>query len=153
MKSILMALISATAIFAQAHQGHVPPSLAGHLVFKNKTVHIHVSFSEKPAVGKPAALKLETKTAGTHEALVLTDKIEVILWMPSMGHGSAPTQVQRATDSLGQILNGVYDVKNVFFIMDGDWEVRVVLTDSEGRQEMKSFMVKLADSSHGGGHH
>ena len=42
---------------------------------------------------------------------------QVILWMPSMGHGSTPTQTTR-------IDQGTYRTSNVFFIMPGDWEIR-----------------------------
>lgn len=43
--------------------------------------------------------------------------VRVILWMPSMAHGSVPTQVEQK--DLGSFI-----VHNVFFIMPGDWEIR-----------------------------
>lgn len=46
--------------------------------------------------------------------------LSVILWMPSMGHGSSPVTIEK-------IQEGVYRVRRVFFIMPGDWEVRVFL--------------------------
>ncbi len=46
--------------------------------------------------------------------------LSVILWMPSMGHGSSPVKIDK-------IETGVYRVHRVFFIMPGDWEVRVFL--------------------------
>ncbi len=42
---------------------------------------------------------------------------QLILWMPSMGHGSTPTQVQR-------IDTGTFRAQKVFFIMPGDWELK-----------------------------
>ncbi|MFN8845445.1 MAG: hypothetical protein ACK5V3_00480 [Bdellovibrionales bacterium] len=42
---------------------------------------------------------------------------ELILWMPSMGHGSTPTQVQR-------IDTGTYRAGKVYFIMPGEWELK-----------------------------
>lgn len=41
----------------------------------------------------------------------------VVLWMPSMGHGSSPTQVERLDV-------GTYRAKNVFFVMPGEWEIK-----------------------------
>jgi hypothetical protein len=41
----------------------------------------------------------------------------LILWMPSMGHGSSPTNVAR-------IDVGTYRASNVFFIMPGEWELK-----------------------------
>lgn len=42
---------------------------------------------------------------------------KVVLWMPSMGHGSSPVTVER----LG---TGLYRATAVFFSMKGDWEIR-----------------------------
>lgn len=49
--------------------------------------------------------------------LDLVDIPQVILWMPSMGHGSSPTKTER-------IDQGTYRTTNVFFIMPGEWEIR-----------------------------
>jgi hypothetical protein len=46
--------------------------------------------------------------------------LSVILWMPSMGHGSSPVKIDK-------IETGVYRVHRVYFIMPGDWEVRIFL--------------------------
>ncbi len=153
MKSVLntLALFSALLIggTAAAHGGHHPPALAGHLSFKQNTLHIHASFPNDPVVNQDSLLVLEAKDASTHKETELTDNVDVVLWMPSMGHGSAPTQVERAIDANGNILTGVFNVRNVFFIMGGEWEVRVTLTDAQGAQETKSFKVTLAGAGHG----
>jgi hypothetical protein len=47
----------------------------------------------------------------------LQSKPNVVLWMPSMGHGSTPTETSRMDQ-------GTYQSKNVFFIMPGEWEMR-----------------------------
>lgn len=47
----------------------------------------------------------------------LSDLPQVVLWMPSMGHGSIPTQTSR-------IDVGTYRTTNVFFIMPGEWDIR-----------------------------
>lgn len=46
----------------------------------------------------------------------------VQLFMPSMGHGSSPTQVQK-------ISVGIYKVTNVYFSMPGNWDIRIQLKD------------------------
>ncbi|NUN07342.1 MAG: serine protease spb1 [Bdellovibrio sp.] len=48
------------------------------------------------------------------------ETLAVLLWMPSMGHGSAPVKIERLSDYQ-------YHVKNVYFIMPGDWEIRLLL--------------------------
>lgn len=42
---------------------------------------------------------------------------QLILWMPSMGHGSTPTVIQRLDV-------GTYRASNVFFIMPGEWDLK-----------------------------
>lgn len=50
--------------------------------------------------------------------------LKVVLWMPSMGHGSSPTTVQR----LGP---GSYRASSVFFSMPGEWEIRFQLREGQ----------------------
>ncbi len=137
---------------ASAHGGGAHPPLTGHLPFKNNTLHVHASLPNPPAVGTGSVVVLETKDAKTHQNVEITDNVEVALFMPAMGHGSAPTQVERVLDASGNIQPGVYNVKNVYFTMAGDWEVRVTLTDEKGISETQKFDVKL-DGEHGGHQH
>ncbi len=152
LKSALLALALFMGIFASAHGGHDHQPLAGHLSYKQNRLHIHARFPTAPIVNQESILVLEAKDAKTHQATELNDNIEVVLWMPSMGHGSAPTQVERAVDANGNIFNGVFNVRNVYFIMGGDWEVRVTLTDAQGVQETKTFKVTLDGGHDHGGH-
>jgi len=149
------ALIISCSAFAHGDQGdhgdHDDQPMAAHLVFKQGELHIHAGFQAPPVVGKESILILEAKNPQNHQAVDLNDQVEVVLWMPSMGHGSAPTQVQRTLDQNGQVLPGVFTVRNVQFIMGGEWEVRIRLTDDRGQQEIQSFRLTLSGSGHG--HH
>ena len=49
---------------------------------------------------------------------------QVQLWMPSMGHGSTPTQVV-------QLDVGTYRAENVFFVMPGEWDIRFQIKDGD----------------------
>ena len=51
------------------------------------------------------------------------DDMSALLWMPSMGHGSAPVQITRLSATQ-------FKISNVYFIMPGDWEVRLTLKRS-----------------------
>lgn len=149
-KSILIAIIS-TLLFCQitsAREAIDHPHLHGHLSFKQNTLHIHAGFVTTPIVGPEVVLNLEAKDAKTHLPKDINDTIEVALWMPSMGHGSAPTQVERAVDATGNLLPGVFVVRNVYFTMGGEWEVRVTLIDSDGIQETQIFKVSLEGDPH-----
>jgi len=53
----------------------------------------------------------------------------VVLWMPSMGHGSSPVTVER----LG---SGKFRATKVFFAMKGQWEIHIQMPGStEGKDE------------------
>jgi hypothetical protein len=42
----------------------------------------------------------------------------VVLWMPSMGHGSAPTKLEKISD-------GKFVVTNAWFVMPGSWSIMI----------------------------
>jgi hypothetical protein len=48
-------------------------------------------------------------------------QVEVKLWMPSMGHGSSPVKIEK-------VGLGLYKVTRVYFIMPGEWEIRIQIT-------------------------
>ncbi|MNJ94871.1 hypothetical protein D3C87_125740 [compost metagenome] len=60
--------------------------------------------------------------------------LSVVLWMPSMGHGSAPVKIEKLEP-------GVYRVHSVYFIMPGDWEIQVYLKN--GNQILDQKFVGL----------
>lgn len=138
MVSLLMGFGSVS--FAHEHDGDTNAPISKHLSFKNNTLHIHASFPVAPVVGEESMLVLETRDAQTHGPTEIEDTVQVVLWMPSMGHGSAPTVVEKVAPD-------VYHVKNVYFIMGGEWDVQVLLKDAQGQTEMKSFKMNF-----GGGH-
>jgi len=63
---------------------------------------------------------------------------EVVLWMPSMGHGSTPTQTTRLDV-------GTYRVSNVFFIMPGEWDIRFIIkADGDASKTADSARVAIS---------
>lgn len=59
----------------------------------------------------------------------------VTLWMPSMGHGSSPTTVNKLD-------TGTYRASSVFFVMPGQWEIRFQVKDGNNIQD--EAVVSLA---------
>lgn len=134
----------------QNHQSHQSQSSNSyHLVFKKGAMHIHANFEVTPAVGADSVLRLVAMDAATHKPTAFTEDVEVVLWMPSMGHGSSPTQVERVVDAAGAVVSSTLRVRNVYFIMGGDWEVRVTLKSADGTTETQKFALDIK----GGGHH
>ena len=92
----------------------VPPKKVEMPTEKDKSEFLlSLSKPEKSAIPKRNSVSLEDLDLSVH------------LWMPSMGHGSEPTQVQREKDSAGKDLPGSYRVKNLYFTMAGDWDIQI----------------------------
>jgi len=51
------------------------------------------------------------------QVLLDLERLEVVLWMPDMGHGSVPVTITRKD-------LGTYEASPVHFIMPGEWEIR-----------------------------
>jgi hypothetical protein len=46
--------------------------------------------------------------------------LDIILWMPSMGHGSTPVEIHPAE-------NGIFFIRDVYFTMPGEWDIEIYL--------------------------
>lgn len=135
---------------AWAHTGHQEENnLKAHLTFRNKTVHVYTEFTAQPTVGLESVLNLDTRNGNDNSFVELADDtVGVVLWMPDMGHGSAPTQISRVIDANGNIVPGRYLVRNIYFVMGGAWDVQVILTDKNGQKEMQSYRMTLPETGH-----
>ncbi|MGE0526536.1 MAG: FixH family protein [Bdellovibrionales bacterium] len=62
--------------------------------------------------------------------------VAVVLWMPSMGHGSSPVTVEHLDV-------GTYRASDVFFTMKGDWEIRFQVKDGGNVQDQAIIPITL----------
>lgn len=78
--------------------------------------------------------KMETDYAPLADA---TGNLKVYLWMPSMGHGSSPTKIEK-------VAPGLYRISSLEFIMKGDWELRVeILVKDQSNKEIVRDQFKV----------
>ena len=134
---------------AHAHPGH-----GGHLMFAGGKIHAHLSWDQGPdGNGGESIMRLEWHDGATHALIEPGLPFDVSLWMPSMGHGSAPTQIQRVLDNQGQVVTGTYQIRNMYFVMAGDWDVRVTLKYQDGTTETQTWSITVDGDDHGGHHH
>lgn len=70
-------------------------------------------------------------------------KVGVKVWMPDMGHGSAPVKVGASKDSQGGAITGVYESQEIYFSMGGHWEVFVQLKQGTAVVEQTKLDVNL----------
>ena len=60
----------------------------------------------------------------------------VQLWMPSMGHGSSPVTVTRTAA-------GEFEVSRVYFVMPGDWDIRLQIKKNGQITDQAVIQVSL----------
>lgn len=137
---------------AWAHGGsdHTDQPTTSHLGFAGGALHAHVTWEAGPQVSSESRMKIEWRNGSDHSPVEPPGSFRVSLFMPSMGHGSAPTQIQRVLDAQGAPLTGVFEVSNVYFTMGGDWQVKLTLNFADGSKETQVIDLNLPSS--GGGH-
>jgi hypothetical protein len=150
--SILFAGLMSFAPFASS-QDH--DAMAGHLIFSSG-LHAHLFWEQGPQGTGESIMRIEFMNGATHAPTEIKSVPSVSLFMPDMGHGSSPTALQRVLDERGQVKVGVYRVLNMYFVMAGNWEVRVQLNNQDGSAETQILKVAFGgsgDNGEGGHHH
>jgi hypothetical protein len=69
--------------------------------------------------------------------------ISVQLFMPSMGHGSEPTRVEPDKNLKGEIQEGRFKVTDLYFTMEGDWDIRIELKTGKKKWDEAKFSYHL----------
>ena len=133
---------------AFAHEGHENPAHT-HLKFNNGGIHAHVSWQRGPHTPDESSFRVDWKQGSDHSPLNPTEGFEVSVFMPSMGHGSAPVRIEAATDSAGRSILGSFIVSKIYLMMDGQWDISVTLkTDGGKKSETQKFSVQVKSGSH-----
>lgn len=99
-------------------------ALACDIKFEKIGACANLEFSTAPSVNKNAPFLVSFQNDDNTKTILPKYNIEVLLWMPSMGHGSKPTAVTRFENS------GVLYVSNVYFIMKGEWEIQIKMRET-----------------------
>lgn len=118
------------------------------LKFSNGAIHAHLSWVQGPQSSEESVLRVQWMDGNAHVPAEPPGEFKVTLWMPEHNHGSSPTHNSRALDSKGNALTGAFEVSKIYFIMAGDWEVRVSLAYPDGTTETQVATVTID-----GGHH
>ena len=87
-------------------------------IFPASGISLNISWVTKINSTDPGLALLVTTKNG---ALIdLPAPYSIYLWMPSMNHGSSPITVNHLS-------TGVYKLSDIYFIMDGNWQLRTQL--------------------------
>ena len=109
----------------------------GFRLFSNYLgLHVKIVFEKGPNSGEENLFTILFHTSTDATPVAVNEAISVVLWMPSMGHGSSPVKVQKVAD-------GVYRASQVYFIMPGDWEIRLQIKNQETSNVVEQITHKL----------
>jgi hypothetical protein len=99
-------------------------TLEGAIVFGQADVVIRPYWRVGPVVGDECKLLLVLSDKQGHPKNP-PNNFSIFLWMPTMGHASYPVTLNRIAD-------GVYEANDIYFTMDGLWQIHFELSD-QGR--------------------
>ena len=109
------------------------------LEFKKIDLCVSLTWEHKPSGDEKGEFTLHfwKKSEGTEHGPYVTPslKVAVKLFMPSMGHGSSPVKIAAKTDAGGTAIPGVFSVTEVFFVMEGKWQIQIQLKDGTDVQD------------------
>lgn len=114
-----------------------------HLSFYNNSVHAHLIWEVGPQVRKESVLRIEWRGGTDHKPMNPPGAFDVELWMPSMDHGSSPVKIEPIPVEVGKFPAGTYRVSKMYFVMGGEWEVRVTLKKEGANADTQRILVKL----------
>ena len=112
--------VKAEDVGSNGEQTHSDTKADLTLGFQHQALYLSWYWETKPTASAVGSMIFKTYRPNQFDqSVVLTDlpgDVNVLLWMPGMGHGSSPTKVQRLDV-------GTYRVTQVFFVMPGEWEI------------------------------
>jgi hypothetical protein len=133
--ALLCACILSTTAFAEGKPD-------GHLSFARGSLHARLNWITQPQANRESVLAVQWMNPALH-APTEPGAFSAQLWMPSMGHGSSPVTIQRVTNEQGQPEVGAFRISRIFFVMEGDWEIRFTLTHADGSMETVAWPVTV----------
>jgi len=99
------------------------------LSFKKETLCASMTWTKEPTddIKGELTLRFWNGESGSESGPYVNPQytVAVKLWMPGMGHGSSPVTVEQETDQTGALIDGVYKVSDIYFVMPGAWEIWV----------------------------
>lgn len=125
MKARIFWFLSAWVIGSFSVVSSVEAAPQCDLVFTRAGVCGNTTWVFAPEQYEEATLELRLSQLSSG-APVSPKAIKLVLDMPSMGHGSAPTKTVMKSA-------GVYEISRIAFFMEGDWTMDFQILDSNGR--------------------
>jgi len=136
-RSLAFLLLAVSSLFVALSPKSQAANLECTYRFEQTKVCAQLTWLNTPAVGRENKFQLQFFNPETQQVIEPQGKVMSSLFMPDMGHGSAPTRISHLTET------GLFLVANVQFTMSGLWEVRVALRQESGAKETRSIDITL----------
>lgn len=111
---------------------------SGELSFPSENLYGDVAWDSRPTTRTEGVLILgfwsADDVAGPWRSP--ENELSIYLWMPKMGHGSAPAKIERLED-------GSIRVSHLYFFMPGQWEIHIQLKRGGETVESKVLDFEL----------
>jgi hypothetical protein len=106
-------------------------------LFSSENICLKTEWIQKPTESTYGEMTLSFVDRNDQSRFVdpLTEPF-IVLWMPSMGHGSSPVKMERLDI-------GKFRASEIFFIMPGPWDIRYQLKDGSNVIEEKIQKVTI----------
>lgn len=119
---------------------HTEKPKACSYVLKNESLCVSLKWIQFPTQKEYGSFVLSFENLQQNSVPIegvltsLFKRLSIVLWMPSMGHGSVPVTISaKNATSLS--------VTHVFFIMPGEWEIRVQIREGAQEKDEKDEQV------------
>ena len=132
-----LVIASAAPIAQAADVAAADPSVVAHcpMQFPSQGLCATLFFDVPPVVGQEAKFHVLFRSVASGLPAEPVGDVSLRLWMPDMGHGSAPVTIVHGAGV------GTFDISKAYFVMDGNWEIHVELKN--GATVESAFVVEL----------
>jgi hypothetical protein len=131
--AVVMSLVLGLGLFQELHLSKATARRSDpscDFYFKSKDLCASLEWIKKPTALSEAEFRLKfwnTQTGSPQGPFVAPPgDLRVSLWMPAMGHGTAPVTMTHDKDQ-----SGIVQVSHASFSMKGDWEIWVSLLSGD----------------------
>lgn len=128
----LLLLLSYFVSFVQARPADA------FLVFRGGTLNAGVGWEDGPNLGAESRLRVKW-TDQEGRAVEPPAPFRLSIFHPELGYGSAPTSLQKLSRT------GEYQVSEIYFTDEGEWDVFLALSVSENEKEIRVWKVRVKD--------
>lgn len=116
---------------------------AATLTFSEQSVSVDAYWITTPAVEPEQRLRLEVRDLKSGQLVPAPSDLSVSVWMKTHSYGMVEPSVEPMKDKEGRAMLGIYEASNIFFLVPGQWEVRVYMGESKDAKPMQKFAVDL----------